>query len=339
MGRMAKRKRTRTLKDYLVPHRGNRYKPALFAKEAVVAFAVVLFIVEVAYLAQVKLVLKAPGFLATVLPAALTTLANSDRAMHQVPAVTEDPALDKVAQAKANDMAAKGYFAHVSPDGSTPWDWLDRAGYSYSYAGENLAVDFTDSTDVETAWMHSPLHRANILKQEYTKIGIGVAQGMYEGKEVTFVAEFFATPPSDLASVQPAGTPIAQAAAKPTAQDVAAKTPATQPVETAVPAVLGEAAAPKPAPVAQAPALGDAAVLSTSPATVLWYVLAGVAALFALLAGVMLAVHARKKVFYAELSFGALTLIAMVLGVMFYNATPLPQVPHDTQAATAALPF
>ncbi len=60
-----------------------------------------------------------------------------------------NPVLERAAQAKADDMAAKSYFSHNSPDGVTPWFWLNQAGYVFTYAGENLAANFSDSIDVE----------------------------------------------------------------------------------------------------------------------------------------------------------------------------------------------
>jgi uncharacterized protein YkwD len=44
---------------------------------------------------------------------------------------------------KANDMATLSYFAHTSPSGLTPWHWFAKANYVFSYAGENLAIDFS----------------------------------------------------------------------------------------------------------------------------------------------------------------------------------------------------
>jgi uncharacterized protein YkwD len=91
-------------------------------------------------------------------------------------------------------MAAKSYFAHVSPEGVKPWHWLDVAGYRYDYAGENLALNFTDSQDVADAWMRSPTHRSNLLKSAYTEIGTGVATGTYQGSEAVFIVQLYARP-------------------------------------------------------------------------------------------------------------------------------------------------
>jgi hypothetical protein len=107
---------------------------------------------------------------------------------------------------KANDMATKSYFAHTSPEGKTPWYWLSQVGYNYQYAGENLAINFTDSKDVTNAWMASPTHKANIVKGNYTEIGTGIATGIYEGRETVFVAQVYAnpipTPIRDVISIQ-----------------------------------------------------------------------------------------------------------------------------------------
>lgn len=131
---------------------------------------------------------------AAVLPAALNDLANATRRGALLGTLHADPLLTEAAQLKANDMAKKGYFAHVGPDGTTPWHWLDRVGYEYELAGENLAVNFGESKDVHDAWMNSPSHRANLLKSGYTEIGTAVATGTYKGGPAVFIVEFYARP-------------------------------------------------------------------------------------------------------------------------------------------------
>ncbi|HUX35833.1 MAG TPA: CAP domain-containing protein, partial [Candidatus Paceibacterota bacterium] len=123
------------------------------------------------------------------------------------------PTLEEAAKMKAEDMAKNGYFAHTSPAGKTPWYWLDQAGYNFSYAGENLAVNFVGSEDVQNAWMASPSHKENILNPNFSEIGIATATGTYQGKEAIFVVEFFGTPAvSELAKVTE--TPVSQQAIK-----------------------------------------------------------------------------------------------------------------------------
>jgi len=125
---------------------------------------------------------------------AIVAFANQDRASASVGALSEDALLDKAAQAKADDMAAKGYFSHIDPSGNAPWVWFKKVGYYYYGAGENLAIDFSDAQSLNTAWMNSPAHRANIVRGTYSRVGIGIARGTYQGKSATFIVEFFAKP-------------------------------------------------------------------------------------------------------------------------------------------------
>ena len=203
--------------DYFFPHARNGYHPHLFRLASVTAIVALVLVLEGAYLAQVKLVFPYTNFLASILPGVLVDLTNEARAARGVPTVTHNSQLDRAAQAAAEDMAERGYFAHVSPDGKAPWYWLNQVGYQYSYAGENLAVNFTDSEEVQSAWLASPTHYANIIKPQYTEVGFGTASGRYEGKETTFVVEFFATPaasaaaaPVAVASLPPAPTPAGE---------------------------------------------------------------------------------------------------------------------------------
>jgi len=181
-------------KKYFIPHEENNYRPHLLHHESVLTVFTFVIILELAFLVQLFVVFDKTKFLASVLPSVLTELTNEERLDNDVPILKENPLLVQAAKAKAEDMASKGYFAHTSPEGITPWYWLKQAGYSYKSAGENLAINFLDSEDVSRAWMNSPTHRANIVKKEYTEIGIAVANGMYKGRKTVFVAQFFGTP-------------------------------------------------------------------------------------------------------------------------------------------------
>jgi hypothetical protein len=182
------------LKHLLIPHKGNDHKPHLLRNEAVVVVVAFVLLAEILYLAAPMVVFRYTNFFAEVLPNVLVDATNKNRSENKVPALTANELLQKAAQLKANDMATKGYFAHTSPEGVTPWHWLDVAGYTYKYAGENLAVNFYDSQDVENAWMNSPTHRANLLNDRFTEIGIATARGLYQGREAVFVAQFFGRP-------------------------------------------------------------------------------------------------------------------------------------------------
>lgn len=156
-----------------------------------------ILVCEIAYMAHVVFPAQMNSITAAVLPAAIVQLTNSDRSAQGLSTLTNDPLLAQAAQKKADNMAARGYFSHKSPDGKTPWYWLDLVGYKYSYAGENLAMGFEESKDVQTAWMNSPTHKANIVKPQYARMGVGVAHGMFKGIQTTFVVTFFAAQPEN----------------------------------------------------------------------------------------------------------------------------------------------
>lgn len=195
-----------TLKHDFVPHKGNNHKPHFLRSEAMFTTLLLMMVVELLFLGQILFVFNKTGLLANILPGVLTLLTNEDRAQNNAGALTENLLLTQAAQIKANDMAARGYFSHVNPDGQQPWYYFDMVGYKYKYAGENLAVNFFESEDVARAWMNSPTHRANIVNQNFTEIGIGVANGVYQGRNTVFVAQLFGTPLS-IPKVAIASTP------------------------------------------------------------------------------------------------------------------------------------
>ncbi len=118
---------------------------------------------------------------------------NRDRALFGLPALLFDEALAQAARLKADDMVKKGYFAHTSPEGTTPWFFFEKAGYRYRYAGENLAIHFSDIESEQRAWMASEKHRENILSPKYRETGVAVASLSWEGKETTVTVQLFGT--------------------------------------------------------------------------------------------------------------------------------------------------
>jgi uncharacterized protein YkwD len=137
----------------------------------------------------------APTLAATpITPVSVIALTNADRAAKGLAPLRHDTLLDAAAQKKANDMVRRGYFSHIDPSGQGPWKWFTAVGFYYVRAGENLGANFSDAKSLERAWMNSPTHRANLLSTGYTRMGIGTAKGMYNGKETLFVVQFFAKP-------------------------------------------------------------------------------------------------------------------------------------------------
>ncbi len=165
---------------------------------SIVAYLPALFggIVLVAALLAVATAPQLPvgAFPAAVVSGSVFSLTNQERAEEGVPALIRNPKLDRAAQMKAEDMASKSYYAHVSPEGLTPMHFADRAGYSYLMVGENLVVNRESAEDAVGAFMGSPGHRANILRSEFKEIGVGVANGTYKGKSAVFVVQLFASP-------------------------------------------------------------------------------------------------------------------------------------------------
>jgi uncharacterized protein YkwD len=119
---------------------------------------------------------------------------NAERLEQKLAALRHNELLTEAAQRKAEHMAQHQYFAHVSPDGVTPWYWMDAVGYHYHYAGENLALNFVDSKAVSDAWMRSDGHRSNILRSAYTEIGTGMATGTYKGFDAVYIVQMYARP-------------------------------------------------------------------------------------------------------------------------------------------------
>ena len=99
--------------------------------------------------------------------------------------------LDLAASEKLKDMADKEYFAHNSPQGVSPWHWIDKSGYNYTYAGENLALGFFNAPSTVSAWMNSPTHRTNIINTNYSEIGVATGKVTINGATNILVVQMF----------------------------------------------------------------------------------------------------------------------------------------------------
>ena len=183
-----------TLHRHFIPSRENVYRPGILGGASVVFFLVVTLMVEGFLVASMAARESDGSFLSAVIASDIVTFTNTQRHESSLHDLHENALLDDAAHAKALDMASRGYFAHIGPGGVLPWVWITSAGYDYQFAGENLAVRFQDSKDVVNAWMASPTHRDNILGAAYTDVGIGVAQGVYQGQPATFVVQYLAMP-------------------------------------------------------------------------------------------------------------------------------------------------
>ena len=140
------------------------------------------------------LVLKVPdilGYATNVKTADLLVFTNDLREKNGLDSLKLNNTLSKAAFAKANDMFNEDYWAHTSPSGKEPWDFIIGSGYDYIYAGENLAVDFSKSEDVVKAWNNSPSHRDNLLSSKYVDVGYAVVDGELQGRKTTLIVQMF----------------------------------------------------------------------------------------------------------------------------------------------------
>jgi uncharacterized protein YkwD len=165
----------------------------------------------------------------------LLSATNSQRASNGAGALTINSKLNAAAQAKANDMVARDYWSHNTPDGQEPWVFIDAQGYSYTKAGENLAYGFSTSNSTIIGWMNSASHRANMLDTTFTEVGFGFANSanfVGTGNE-TIVVAHYAKPPTPPAPQPAAAAPAPPASTPQTAPATTQKTPtAASPVET-----------------------------------------------------------------------------------------------------------
>jgi len=309
------------VKNHFVPSHHNAYRPHLLRRRSLMFLLALALLAEGALVANLMARQSGHDFLAAVIQSEIISLTNAERTQNSVGELAENKQLDVAAQQKASDMAAKGYFAHDGPDGKTPWMWIDGSGYTYQYAGENLAVRFVDSKDVVAGWMASPTHRANIVKPAYTDIGVGIAQGMYKGQPATFVVQYFAAPAIAVAA---AATTSVEASSGTTT--VAAVTPTVQ--------ILGvETAAPPPPSFNDSLARQLGRVLSEPRAATNW-MLGGIALL--LMLALAFAFFHNIQIQAHDLLLPGTMVAVVALTLMLINVSALPGVIPDSQAASVA---
>lgn len=133
----------------------------------------------------------APSVMRTTTAAeTLVDAMNRQRAAHGLGPLHLNSKLSLAASDRIGDMFAKRYFAHTSPDGIEPFEWVQHRGYRYRLIGENLAVGYR-GTAVVDGWMRSPGHRENILQRGFDEVGIAIADGSprrgYKGPTVVAI--------------------------------------------------------------------------------------------------------------------------------------------------------
>jgi uncharacterized protein YkwD len=111
---------------------------------------------------------------------AIAALINNIREQNGVNALAADEPLTEVARLRSQDLIDRNYFSHYTPEGTNVFDVIGNMGISYRYAGENLAQSLPASIGTPeafiNAWLNSPTHRANILRSQYTRIGVSMVE-------------------------------------------------------------------------------------------------------------------------------------------------------------------
>lgn len=118
---------------------------------------------------------------ATATALAIECLVNEERAEHGLAPLTAESRLRRAAQVHTDDMAARGYFSHSSPEGSRPEQRIAQQGYAASATAENIANGAATAADVVDMWMESDAgHRQIVLSRKHTEFGAGAsAQRLY----------------------------------------------------------------------------------------------------------------------------------------------------------------
>ncbi|MDO8621584.1 MAG: CAP domain-containing protein [Candidatus Levybacteria bacterium] len=176
--------------SYFLPHENNNYRAKLLHHKSLLFVLIIIFCASFLIPALRFNFPSVLGISADISSQKLLLIVNQKREANRLPPLILNEKLSLAAVNKAKDMFAKNYWAHNSPDGKTLW-WvfIKGAGYNYVYAGENLARGFDNTDSVVNAWMESPLHRANLLSQNYKDVGFAIEEGKLSGEDTVLVVQ------------------------------------------------------------------------------------------------------------------------------------------------------
>lgn len=255
-------------KDYFIPYSGNNHTPFILRTKSLAVITILAVFLKFSLVAYLYFVFPHSGKADEAMVAKILALVNQERQTASLKPLTLNPVLSNSALTKANDMVEKDYFAHTSPDGRKPWDFIDRSRYAYSIVGENLAMNFTSAESAHKALVNSPSHKHNLLNDRYQDVGLAIVNGEIGGKTTNILVQMF----SVKVALEPAKDVVPVAVAKPETPKAASPSPAkpapaSQPVQTVTPA---KPAAPKIAeastPASQKdPSVAKAQAVAASP--------------------------------------------------------------------------
>ncbi|SFK41570.1 uncharacterized protein, YkwD family [Halobacillus dabanensis] len=122
----------------------------------------------------------------------VVALVNKEREERGLEPLQTHNRLSALANVKSQDMADNSYFSHTSPTYGSPFDMMDEFDFRYRTAGENIAAGQRTPEQVVDGWMNSEGHRANILHEDFTHIGVGYIEGT--GPYKRYWTQLFMTP-------------------------------------------------------------------------------------------------------------------------------------------------
>src|ERR1700690_2406073 len=143
------------LAHLFVPRQSNNHKAKILHSSFLLLIVFLFLGMQIALQIVTPKAGKVLGYAANISPSEVERLTNVQREQNGLGDLSDNSELDAGALAKGKDMLAKGYWAHVAPDGTQPWAFFVSHGYDYRYAGENLARDFSDAQSAVNAWMAS----------------------------------------------------------------------------------------------------------------------------------------------------------------------------------------
>lgn len=187
------KKAIRKLKLVFFPCQENNFKSYLLRRDFLFHLVFLFFVLRVIIL-PFYIHFPKSIFFAQIVSSDILSLLNTERRSQGLILLREDPNLKQAAYLKAQDMLNKDYFGHQSPAGVSAWYWIQKSGYDYEVAGENLAIGFLDSEEVHQAWNNSSLHKSNLLDPRFEDVGIAVLTGEFQGNETTVVVQLFGKP-------------------------------------------------------------------------------------------------------------------------------------------------
>ncbi len=207
------------LRHLFLPHHSNNFRAKILQVDFFALYIIAFLIIGISFRLLHQINPDILGFATDINVDKLVELTNKKRNELGLSTLRYDPQLSQAAAQKAADMFSKNYWAHVAPDGGTPWDFIHGVGYVYTVAGENLAKNFNDSSGVVDAWMNSPSHRENMLRPQYQDVGFAVVNGKLSGEETTLVVQMFGKRLTSATVAQnpapaPPGIPVAPAQAQ-----------------------------------------------------------------------------------------------------------------------------